>query len=111
MMLGVIRNPHNAPFCQVHTVPIPPLCPVSHNPAQGTLTITYYNTTSLLDVTTLTEYIASFTASHEHRDIEAVVWAVARDVATTLNTIVTVRGVFILTDGQTVETTVLMGRP
>lgn len=110
-MLGTIPNPRSGAFTQEHTVPVPALCPVSGNPAAGSvLRIAYSNTTALLDVTTLPAFIASFVGSREMRDLEAVTWAVAREAAAVLGASVTARGVFVLRDGQTLDTMVIAGR-
>ena len=104
MTLKTINNPKiSKQTKQVHEVEIPPLCPKTGNPTQGsTLTITYAPDDLMLEVYSLNEYIASFIGSNEVRDIELLTQVVTRDFHSVLGVDVSVVGRFILNIGQVV---------
>ncbi|HLO30265.1 MAG TPA: hypothetical protein VK249_14070 [Anaerolineales bacterium] len=104
MLLKTIANPTISKLIkQIHEVQVPPLCPKTGNPIQGsTLTITYIPNQQLLEVYSLNEYIAAFTGSQEVRDLELLTQVVARDCHEVLEVKVSVKGKFILNIGQTV---------
>ncbi len=88
---------------QIHEVTIPPLCTKTGNPVKGSkLAIAYSPGAKLLEVYSLTEYIASFVGSNDVRDIEQLAQTVARDCAEVLGVKVSVIGKFVLNIGQTV---------
>lgn len=101
MTLATIPNPHDGAVKQQHTIPVPALCPVSHNPAQGSrIVIAYIGHDTLLDVTTIPPYIAEFSGSQVTRDLERFAAQVGDDVARLVGSTVTIVGEFVLTDGQ-----------
>lgn len=101
MALKTIDNPGVA--WQEHIVDVPPLCPRTGNPIEGsTITIAYGPGESLLEVYSLRDYIAGFVGSEEVRDLERLVCVVARDCAGVLDTSVAVQGNFRLNIGQVV---------
>ena len=103
-MLATIQNLHNGTIKQQHTIPVPALCPVSSNPAQGSkITIAYTGHENLLDVVTIPPYIASFYGSTISRDLERFVAQVGSDVCGLVDSVVIVTGDFVLTDGQTLR--------
>jgi NADPH-dependent 7-cyano-7-deazaguanine reductase QueF len=109
-LLRSIPNPHNGAYTVEHTIPVPPLCPVTNNPVDGSVVrICYSNAITVLDVTTLTPYLASFIGSAEYRDMEAVLSRIAADVTAALGVCCTVRGVLALVDGQTFDMTIVAG--
>lgn len=103
MTLKTIDNPKISKLKkQIHEVEIPPLCPKTNNPIQGsTLTITYVPKERLLELYSLNEYVASFIGSKEVRDLELLTQVVARDCHEALGVEVSVIGKFILNIGQT----------
>ncbi len=103
MALQTIANPKISRLKkQIHEVEIPPLCPKTGNPIQGsTLTITYTPNETLLELYSLKEYIASFIGSREVRDLELFTQVVARDCHAVLGVEVSVIGKFVLNIGQT----------
>src|SRR5512143_1270272 len=103
MTLKTIDNPRISKLKkQIHEVEIPPLCPKTNNPIQGsTLTITYVPKERLLELYSLNEYVASFIGSKEVRDLELFTQVVARDCHEALGVEVSVVGKFILNIGQT----------
>lgn len=101
MALKTIDNPGIVK--QTHELAIPPLCPKTGNPIEGSLlTIAYRPAGKLLEVYSLSEYLASFVGSETVRDIEQLAQVVAGDCAVALGVKVSVIGKFILTIGQTV---------
>jgi NADPH-dependent 7-cyano-7-deazaguanine reductase QueF len=86
--------------CIRHEVPVPPLCPVSGNPASGLVSIAYTPNSVILDVMTLTNYIASFVGSETHRDLELVSRAIRDDAQKLLDVPVAVLACYELIDGQ-----------
>ena len=104
MTLKTIDNPKISKLAkQIHEVELPSLCPKTGNPITGsTLSITYSPNEKLLEVYSLTEYIASFIGSNEVRDLELFTQVVARDCHNVLGVKVSVIGKFILNIGQTV---------
>lgn len=104
MMLKTIANPTISKIRkQTHEVAIPPLCPKTGNPIEGsTLSISYVPEEKLLEVYSLNDYIASFIGSREVRDIELFTQVVARDCHNILGVNVAVVGKFVLNIGQTV---------
>jgi NADPH-dependent 7-cyano-7-deazaguanine reductase QueF len=104
MTLKTIDNPKISKLAkQIHEVELPSLCPKTGNPITGsTLSITYSPNEKLLEVYSLTEYIASFIGSNEVRDLELFTQEVARDCHNVLGVKVSVIGKFILNIGQTV---------
>ena len=104
MILKTINNPTISKLTkQTHEVVVPPLCPKTANPIAGsTLTITYVPEDKLLEVYSLTEYVASFIGSREVRDLELLTQVVARDCHEVLGVKVSVIGKYILNIGQTV---------
>jgi NADPH-dependent 7-cyano-7-deazaguanine reductase QueF len=104
MTLKTVDNPKIAKMVrQIHEVAIPPLCPKTGNPIEGSkLTIIYSPASKLLEVYSLTEHIASFVGSNEVRDIEQLAQTVARDCQELLGVKVSVVGKFVLNIGQTV---------
>src|SRR3989304_3426309 len=104
MALKTVDNPEIAKMVrQVHEVAILPLCPKTGNPVEGSkLTVVYSPGSKLLEVYSLTEYIASFAGSNEVRDIEELTQTVARDCSEVLGVKVSVIGKFVLNIGQTV---------
>ncbi len=103
MPLKTIDNPKISILKkQVHEVEIPPLCPQTGNPIEGsTMTISYAPKEKLLEFYSLTEYIASFIGSKEVRDLELFTQVVARDCRAALGVEVSVTGKFFLNIGQT----------
>lgn len=104
MALKTIDNPKIAKVVrQVHEVTVPPLCPKTFNPIEGSkLTIIYSPGAKLLEVYSLSEYVNMFVGSNEVRDIEQLAQIVARDCHEALGVKVSVIGKFILNIGQTV---------
>lgn len=104
MTLKTVPNPKIVRMIrQVHEVTIPPLCPKTGNPVEGSkLTIIYSPKDKLLEVYSLRDYVASFDNSKEVRDIEHLAQVVARDCAEVLGVKVSVIGKFVLNIGQTV---------
>ena len=104
MALKTVDNPKIAKMVrQIHEVAIPPLCPKTGNPTEGSkLTIIYSPAGKLLEIYSLSEYVASFVGSSEIRDIEQLAQAVARDCQEALGVKVSVMGKFVLNVGQTV---------
>jgi NADPH-dependent 7-cyano-7-deazaguanine reductase QueF len=104
MTLKTITNPTIAKIRkQTHEVTVPPLCPKTRNPIEGsTLTISYVPEGKLLEVYSLNNYVVSFIGSNEVRDIELFTQVVARDCHNILGVQVSVTGKFILNIGQTV---------
>ncbi|HAV77689.1 MAG TPA: hypothetical protein DCX53_10090 [Anaerolineae bacterium] len=87
---------------QTHEVDVPPLCPKTFNPIQGsTLTITYSPKGKLLELYSINDYVASFIGSEEVRDLELFAQVVARDCQSVLGVKVTVIGKFVMNIGQT----------
>ncbi len=103
MALKTIDNPKISKLeKQIHEVEIPPLCPKTGNPIEGsTLTITYTPKDKLLELYSLNEYVASFIGSKEVRDLELFTQVVARDCQAILGVEVSVVGKFVLNIGQT----------
>ncbi len=103
MALKTIDNPKISKLKkQIHEVEIPPLCPKTGNPIQGsTLTIIYAPKEKLLELYSLNEYVASFIGSNQVRDLELLTQVVARDCHEVLGAEVSVIGKFILNIGQT----------
>jgi NADPH-dependent 7-cyano-7-deazaguanine reductase QueF len=101
--LKTIKNPNIAKLTrQTHEVQIPPLCPKTGNPIDGsTLTIAYAPEEELLELYSLNEYVASFIGSDEVRDLEQFTQVVARDCHEVLGVKVAVTGKFVLNIGQT----------
>ena len=104
MVLKTIDNPKISKLIkQTHEVVIPSLCPKTGNPIKGsTLAITYSPNQKLLEIYSLNEYIASFIASNDVRDLELFTQVVARDCHNVLDVPVSVIGRYILNIGQTV---------
>jgi NADPH-dependent 7-cyano-7-deazaguanine reductase QueF len=104
MLLKTISNPKISKITkQVHEVAVPSLCPKTGNPVEGsTLTITYAPDQKLLEVYSLNEYVASFIASKEVRDLELLTQVIAQDCHNILEVKVSVVGKFILNIGQTI---------
>jgi NADPH-dependent 7-cyano-7-deazaguanine reductase QueF len=104
MILKTIDNPKISRLTkQTNEVVVPPLCPKTANPINGsTLTITYVPERCLLEFYSLNEYVASFIGSNEVRDLELLTQVVARDCHEVLGVPVTVIGKYILNIGQTV---------
>lgn len=101
MALKTVDNPGIAK--QTHIVNIPPLCPKTNNPIDGsTLTIIYRPKDKLLEVYSLGEYVASFVGSPDVRDIELLTQVVGGHCADALGAKVEVVGKFVLNIGQTV---------
>ncbi len=103
MALKTIDNPKISKLeKQIHEVEIPPLCPKTGNPIEGSiLTITYAPKDKLLELYSLNDYVASFIGSKEVRDLELFTQIVARDCHALLGVEVSVVGKFILNIGQT----------
>ncbi len=103
MVLKTIDNPQVSKLKkQTHEIEIPPLCPKTGNPIQGsTLIITYTPNAKLLELYSLNEYVASFIGSKEVRDLELFTQVVARDCHAVLGVEVSVIGKFVLNIGQT----------
>mgnify|MGYP001613945954 CR=1 FL=1 len=101
MALKTIDNPGVA--WQEHIVNVPPLCPRTGNPVEGsTITIGYQPDTRLLEVYSLRDYIAGFAGSESVRDLEQLICVVAHDCRLALGVPVVVQGNFVLHIGQTV---------
>jgi len=103
MILKTIDNPGVSIHTkQLHEVTVPPLCPKTQNPIQGSnITISYIPGEKLLEVYSLREYIDSFIGSQETRDLELFAQVVARDCRAVLGVKVSVAGKFIMNIGQT----------
>ena len=103
MILKTIKKPDIARLTQQsNEVQVPPLCPKTGNPIEGsTLTIKYVPNEELLEFYSLNEYVASFIGSNEVRDLELFTQVVARDCHQVLGVQVSVTGKFILNIGQT----------
>ena len=104
MTLKTIANPTISKIRkQTHEVAVPSLCPKTGNPIEGsTLTISYVPDEKLLEVYSLTEYVASFIGSNTVRDLELLTQVVARDCHSILGVNVSVIGKYLLNIGQTV---------
>lgn len=104
MTLKTIANPRISKIRkQTHEVAVSSLCPKTGNPIEGsTLTISYVPDEKLLEVYSLSEYIASFTGSNVVRDLELLTQVVARDCHSILGVKVSVIGKYLLNIGQTV---------
>jgi 7-cyano-7-deazaguanine reductase len=104
MILKTITNPTISKIGkQTHAVEVPPLCPKTGNPIEGsTLSISYIPAETLLEVYSLNEYVASFVGSNDVRDLELFTQVVARDCHSVLGVHVSVIGRFVLNIGQTV---------
>jgi len=102
--LNTIANPTISKITkQIHEVNIPPLCPRTQNPIQGsTLTISYTPADKLLEVYSLNEYVTSFIGSNEVRDLELLTQVVAHDCHEVLGVQVLVIGKYLLNIGQAV---------
>ncbi len=102
MTLKSIDNPKVSRLAkQIHAVDIPPLCPKTGNPIQGsTFTIAYTPAEKLLELYSINDYIASFIGSNEVRDLELLTQVVARDCHAILGVEVNVVGKFVLNIGQ-----------
>lgn len=104
MALETVDNPKIARMVrQIHEVAIPPLCPQTGNPIEGSkLTIIYSPKDKFLEVYSLSEYVKSFSNSRKVRDVEQLAQTVARDCQEVLGVKVSVMGKFVLNIGQTV---------
>lgn len=104
MTVQTIDNPRVSKLIkQTHEVVVPSMCPKTGNPISGsTLTIAYEPDQKLLEIYSLNEYIASFIASQEVRDLELFTQVVARDCHEALGVRVLVIGKYVLNVGQTV---------
>src|SRR5689334_19402274 len=104
MILQTIANPTISKIIkQTHEVGVPPLCPKTGNPIEGsTLTISYIPAEKLLEVYSLNEYISSFIGSNEVRDLELLTQVVTQECHCVLGVHVSVIGRFVLNIGQTV---------
>lgn len=104
MMLKTISNPTIAKIIkQTHEVVVPPLCPKTGNPIEGsTLIISYRPDQKLLEVYSLNEYIASFIGSNEVRDLELLTQVITQECQVVLGVPVAIIGKFVLNIGQTV---------
>src|SRR5262249_30319319 len=104
MMLKTIPNPPISRILkQTHEVVVPPLCPKTGNPIEGsTLTISYRPDQKLLEVYSLNEYIASFIGSNEVRDLELLTQVITQECHAVLGVPVSIIGKFVLDIRQTV---------
>jgi NADPH-dependent 7-cyano-7-deazaguanine reductase QueF len=104
MNLKTIDNPRIAKLSkQTHEVQVPPLCPRTENPIQGsTVTISYAPDQKLLEIYSLNEYIASFIGSQDVRDLELLTQVIARDCHEILGVQVFVIGKYMLNVGETI---------
>ena len=104
MVLKTIDNPEISKLRrQIHEVNIPSLCPKTGNPVTGsTLTITYEPKKKLLEIYSLSEYVASFIGSQDVRDLELLTQVIAHDCHEVLGVQVSVIGKYILNVGQTI---------
>lgn len=99
MTLKAISNETPGIFV-THEVPVPPLCPVTGNPVSAHLIIQYKPDKTIIDVLTITPYLATFIGSTVYRDLEKFSRAVYDDVRQLINVDVCVKAQYELTDGQ-----------
>jgi 7-cyano-7-deazaguanine reductase len=104
MALKTVGNPKIAKMVrQVHEVDLPPLCPKTGNPIEGSkITIIYTPKDKMLEVYSLGEYINSFANSRKVRDVEELAQVIARDCQEALGVKVSVIGKYVLNIGQRV---------
>lgn len=99
---GQVKNNIAKLTRQTHEVQVPPLCPQTNNPINGsTLTITYAPGEDLLEVYSLNECVAAFVGSQAVRDLELFTQVVARNRHMALGVDVKVMGKFIMNIRQT----------
>lgn len=103
-MLEVMPNEHPEVRCYSrHTLPLPSCCPVSGNPQPGSqVRITYRPQLSVLEVYSLTAYLAEYVGGHSNgvRTMEAMIQQIATDCADLLGVPVTVFAKVLLESGR-----------
>lgn len=98
----------NRSIAMQHLLPLPPCCPVSKNPREGsTINIEYTTTGDVLDVLYIAKYLATFVnGKGEIRSAEDMIEQIADDVLAVLacdNADVVVTAKIVLGDGETLN--------